>query len=246
MVRSTDIEFFHENGFLLMEGLLDKQRCESLIDEAEAAVGGHYTNYLDMHKRPGFHAVHVDPAILEVTDALYGARMVPIGSIFFFCKPGNPLENGSVWHQDNYAARTPDGSYLVVGVPLDDADEENGSLVVVPGSHKCGPLPHAPKQNFKFDSDNRIVEAYPIGDLCEVPAGLEPVQLRYKRGDVLFMHGHTVHRAEKNTHPTRWRRKIYLHYVKDGTPFWPGWHAQRQLIERPMGRFAREPAVAAY
>jgi hypothetical protein len=42
----------------------------------------------------------------------------------------------------------------------------------------------------------------------------------------------TIHKAEKNPHPTKWRRTMYFVYVKDGEPFWPGWTAKRSLLER--------------
>ena len=137
-----------------------------------------------------------------------------------------------MWHQDNYAPKSPIGSYLVVGVPLDDADSSNGALVVVPKTHKLGDVLHRPSKNFEKDEKGNIINAYPIGDECELPDGYEPLQLEYKAGDILLMHGNTIHMAKKNPHQTRWRRKMYMHYIKDGHPFWPGWNARRTLIER--------------
>lgn len=232
MLTESQKDFYRKNGFLHIEQFFDPARCEALARDADAAAGDRFTVRLDMHKRPDFHKLHTDKRLLEVIDALHETRMIPIGSVFFYCKPGNPLENGSVWHQDNYAPKSPVGSYLVVGVPLDDADEENGSLIVVPGTHLLGDVPHVPKKNLEYDENGQVKYAYPIGDICEVPEGYAPVQLRYRRGDLLLMHGHTIHRAEKNPHPTRWRRTIYMHYIKDGHPFWPGWNARRELIER--------------
>ena len=233
MVTQEQIDFYNKNGFLLIENLIDKENIEALRDEAQSVVKDEvYTNRLDMHKNPNFAKLHKNPKILEIIDRVLNHKMIPIGSIFFYCKPDNPLENGSIWHQDNYAPKSPIGSYLVVGVPLDDADKENGSLIVVPKSHKLGDVYHKPSKNFEKDEDGNIVNAYPIGDECEVPEGFEQLQLEYKAGDLLLMHGHTIHMAYKNTHKTRWRRKIYMHYIKNGHPFWPGWNAKRELIER--------------
>lgn len=233
MITQEQIDFYNENGFLLIKGLIDRETIKTLRDEADGVVkDGVYTNRLDMHKELNFAKLHKNKEILDIIDKVIGHKMIPVGSIFFYCKPNNPLENGSIWHQDNYAPKSLVGSYLVVGVPLDDADAENGSLIVVPKSHKLGDVNHKPSKNFEKDKNGKIINAYPIGDECEVPDGHITLQLEYEAGDLLIMHGHTIHMAHKNTHPTRWRRKIYMHYIKDGHPFWPGWNAKRELIER--------------
>jgi len=123
-------------------------------------------------------------------------------------------------------------SYLNLALVLDDADVTNGALMVVPGSHKLGDLPCNPKANFSVDEKGRLYNSSPIGNDCELPKDLPIVQLTYNRGDVLCLHAHTVHKAVKNTHPTRWRRTMYFVYINDGDPFWPGWTAKRELLER--------------
>jgi hypothetical protein len=238
VIKETSItpdqrHFSQENGYLVVEKFLSEEECSPLRAEANRAAAGHYANLLNLHeKSAAFHGLLIHPGILRLADAIQGARMIPIGSIFFFCRPGNELENGSANHQDNYAAKAPYGSYFVCGVALDDADEANGSLVVYPGSHRLGELPSSPAKNFEFDEQGRVSKAYPIGNAVEVPAPFKPLQLRYPAGSLIFLHGHIVHSAPKNPSATRWRRKMYLHYIKDGDPFWPGWNAKRRLIER--------------
>ncbi len=229
--------FYDENGYLVLEGVFSKDECARLRQDADDASGGRFTNILDLHQRKeSYHGLITSPKLLAIIDELQGKRMIPIGSIFFFCKPNNDLENGSNPHQDNYAAKAPYGSYLVVGMAIDDADESNGSLVVYPKIQKLGDLPNTPSKNFEKDEHGNITKAYPIGNKVEIPPEYQPVQLRYKQGSVILLHGHNVHSAPKNEHPSLWRRTIYLHYVKDGDPFWPGWNARRQIMERD-GKF---------
>ncbi len=233
MLTPSQIEFYRESGYLLVERLIPQSVCDAVCAEAESTAGGHYANMLNLHSRSSAaHALLTDPGLLALADQLQQARMIPIGSIFFFCKPGNPLEQGSAWHQDNYAAKAPFGSYLVCLIALDDADPENGALAVVPGSHKLGELPGKPSKNFDFDSSGKIAKAYPIGNEVAVPAGYQPVTLTYPRGSLILIHAHLIHGADRNPSPGRWRRAYYMHYIKDGDPFWPGWNARRQLIER--------------
>jgi ectoine hydroxylase-related dioxygenase (phytanoyl-CoA dioxygenase family) len=232
-MTSRQLEFYAENGYLLVGEFLPAERCDLLVQEADRVAAGHYTNMLNLHDRSQhFHQLLTDKGILALADTIQKARMIPIGSIFFFCKPGNDLESGSVPHQDNYSVKSPPGSYFVCGVALDDADDSNGSLVVYPGTHRLGDLPNEPSKNFEFDETGRITKVYPIGNPVTLPAGYAPLQLKYPRGSLIFLHAHLVHGAPKNPSPTKWRRKMYMHYIKDGDPFWPGWNARRRLIDR--------------
>jgi phytanoyl-CoA hydroxylase len=228
------VQRYREEGYLVLEEVLSADECQRLSLAADQAAAGHYANILDLHDRSkAFHGLITDPRILRVADTIQGARMIPIGSVFFFCKPGNPLENGAHMHQDNYAPKAPYGSYFVIGVPLDDADEGNGALVVYPRTHELGELPSTPSKNLEFDASGKVIKAYPVGHEVQIPGGYAPHQLRYRRGSLLLLHGHTVHGAPKNPSPDRWRRIVYLHFIKDGDPFWPGWNARRRLIDRP-------------
>jgi ectoine hydroxylase-related dioxygenase (phytanoyl-CoA dioxygenase family) len=232
-LKPEQIKSYQDNGFLVVENFLSNAVCDGLIKEAEDTVKGHYTNLLNIHSTTkGFFDLLLNKDLIAMADQIQGARMIPIGSIFFFCKPENPLEQGSKMHQDNYATKAPFGSYFVCGVSFDDTDESNGSLIVYPGSHKFGDLESVPSKNFDFDSSGKIVKAYPIGNEAKIPEGCKPLQLKYSRGSLIFIHGHIVHGAPKNPSKTKWRRKIYLHYIKDGDPFWPGWNARRQIIDR--------------
>src|SRR4029079_7769642 len=133
--------------------------CDELCAEAERVADGHYANILDLHVRSkAFHRQLADSGILALADQIQRARMIPIGSIFFFCKPGNPLEQGSAWHQDNYAAKAPYRSHPRCLGARDDADPDNGALAVVPGSHKLGELPGKPSKNFDFDPSGKIAK----------------------------------------------------------------------------------------
>ena len=56
-----------------------------------------------------------------------------------------------------------------------------------------------------------------------------------EKGDILFFHAHLIHYAKKNMSNIKeykYRRAIYLKYIKNGFAFWPGWTERRQLIDR--------------
>ena len=232
-LTKEQLDFYEENGYLHIKSVWTKEEVDLIRKDMDDLADGHFTNKLDQHYHRNLKRAHRGKKLCDIGDALLGARAIPIGSISFFCKPNNPLEHGSIWHQDNYAARTPDGNnYLNLAVAIDDADETNGALKVIPGSHKLGLLPCNPKPNFSIDEQGRLYQSAPIGNDCELPEGMPIVQLSYSSGDVLVVNGLLVHTADKNNHPTRWRRTIYNVYIKENEPFWPGWTARRELLDR--------------
>lgn len=235
-LTEEQISFYQENGYLVIRDFISAADINKVLKSIEETVQGDYRNYLDLHvKVPEVRSLIVNPNLLDVCDRLHQHRMFPIGSIFFFCKPGNPLELGSLPHQDNYAPKAPYGAYFVAAIAFDDADTENGALIVYPRTHKLGDLPSSPKKNFEFDEHGRIIKTYPIGNEVAIPEGYKPLQLAYAKGSLILLHGHTIHEAKRNV-SNHWRRKIYFHFIKEGAPFWPGISAQRHLIDRPPSR----------
>ncbi|MBL4889303.1 MAG: phytanoyl-CoA dioxygenase family protein [Candidatus Lindowbacteria bacterium] len=227
------ITLYRDQGFLIVPGFLPAHHCDRITDAIDTFVGQDYRNYLNLHDEVSeVGDLLLDRDLLRLLDRLQNHRMIPIGSIFFFCKPGNPLEKGSVMHQDNYAPKSPYGSYLVASIAFDDADASNGALAVCPGTHKFLDLDNVPSKNFEIDDQGNVTRAYSIGNEVQVPGGHEPITLTYKKGDLLLLHAHTVHGAQENT-SDRCRRQIYMHFIKNGDPFWPGWNANRKIIDRP-------------
>jgi phytanoyl-CoA hydroxylase len=84
---------------------------------------------------------------------------------------------------------------LAASVHLDDSDEENGCLRVIPGTHKMGQLPHVGSYYLNH-------KEYPIsmGTPCEA-----------KAGDVLFFNYLTIHGSDVNR-SSRPRRNVLFQY----------------------------------
>ncbi|MFY0256058.1 phytanoyl-CoA dioxygenase family protein [Chitinophaga sp. 30R24] len=101
------------------------------------------------------------PALQQIVRALFGPDYFPVKSIYFD-KPGTsnwfvawhqdltisadkkiPLSGYGPWttKQDQYAVQPPQDileSIYTLRIHLDDTDEENGALKVIPGSHQQG------------------------------------------------------------------------------------------------------------
>jgi len=90
------------------------------------------------------------------------------------------------WHQDDgYAPTNPPG-YLTCWIALDDADQDNGCIWVLPGSHRKGVFSHK-KAGRYFRSG---IEAFG-SERAAVPA---PV----RKGEILLFHSLTLHRSGPN------------------------------------------------
>ncbi len=128
-----------------------------------------------------------------------------------FCKP--PRHPGVVpWHQDySYWTRTAPARHITMNLLLDDADEDNGCLKFVPGSHRWGLLPKVP-----FDAPIEAVRKH-------LPAGAEwrPVAVPVRAGQATIHHSHVLHGSDANR-SDRWRRAVVLNFmaadVKVATP----------------------------
>lgn len=97
---------------------------------------------------------------------------------------------------------------------VDDADEDNGGLMFVPGSHRNDVLCHG-------DSDPSISFSK---NTVPIPEGLARVQSKLKAGDVVFFHGSMVHGSMPNQSNDRFRRSFICHYIPRESKEVAGWY----------------------
>ncbi len=114
------------------------------------------------------------------------------------------------WHQDSpyWQVLQPKDEQITAWVALDDADEENGCMKMVPGSHLWG---------VHID----FLEAIPNFD--EMPEQFEDKKIEVitcpvKKGEVHYHHSLTWHGSGKNL-SGRPRRAIAMHFMSDQTRF---------------------------
>ncbi|MEE2754816.1 MAG: phytanoyl-CoA dioxygenase family protein [Candidatus Latescibacterota bacterium] len=145
-------------------------------------------------------------------------RIKPPESILPTNDLGQPIMGATKWHQDNgvVVEEADETDMLTVWFSLTDADMEQGPLKVVPGSHHPGLLTHC--TNYQGIGGREIPER-----LFEV---YETLPLPVKRGDVIFLHRHTVHGSLSN-HSDRIRWSFDLRYnpigQTTGREAFPGW-----------------------
>jgi phytanoyl-CoA hydroxylase len=135
-----------------------------------------------------------------------------------------PAQIGGVnmWHQDApYWPIIAPMTEVTGWVALDDVDEENGCMSMVPGSHLWG-------DNIEFLHTLKNYEDMPSEfDDHEIKVVRCPV----KKGEVHYHHALTWHGSHANT-SGRPRRAIALHYMTQDTRFVAsGEHVMKKFVE---------------
>jgi phytanoyl-CoA hydroxylase len=244
------VETYRRDGVVVVENLLDdttrlrmKQVLADLV-EASRRIERHDVVY-DLE--PGHSAEQprvrrikkphlVDPVfaefmrsppLLAVLSALLGASGVRLHNSKLNLKApeyGSPVE----WHQDWAFYPHTNDDVLAVGVLLDDATEENGPLLVLPGSHR-GPTfdHHGPDGHFCGAMDpQRDALDYAAARALVAPAGA-----------CSFHHARAVHGSAQNR--SRHSRNLLLYEFSAadafpllGVPDWAEFN-KRLLLGEP-------------
>lgn len=156
--------FYEENGYLIVPELLEPYEVSELrtalsevLEEAEGlqasnamyalsapdpASGRRFVKrvFNPIARHDTFKKLVSHPGILDVVEELIGPD-ITLQQTKLNLKP--PAEDARFeWHQDYPFFPHTNFDLVAVMVFLDDTDESNGCLKVIPGSHKLGPLEH--------------------------------------------------------------------------------------------------------
>lgn len=132
--------------------------------------------------------------------ALLGREPYAVQTMFYFKPPG---ARGQALHQDQYYLRVQPGTCMAAWMAVDDCDEENGCLQVVPGSQEWPVL----------CTDEADTQVSFTDVTVKLPAGVEATPISMRAGDVLFFNGQIVHGSLPNKTRDRFRRALIGHYV---------------------------------
>jgi ectoine hydroxylase-related dioxygenase (phytanoyl-CoA dioxygenase family) len=171
--------------------------------EGEEQSQGAVLQIIDMHKLDdAFRRLLFKPEILELVQGYMGTPNIRLYHDQALFKP--PLHGDEVpWHQDNGYWKLEPANAVSLWIALDDADEANGCMRFVPGSHKAGEVGHQRAGQYiaqlKADADESLAVAVPL------PAG-----------SGVFHHCRTLHNTKPN-HTPRQRRAWVMHLMPSGT-----------------------------
>lgn len=143
------------------------------------------------------------PIIKRALAQLMGDEAVGVQSMYFYKEPGS---KGQAAHQDYFYIKNQPNTMIAGYIALEDIDEENGCLWVIPGSQKSGLLSHGKVKN--------VSEHEPWTDETEGIDLAEEIPVRMKKGDILFFHNLLIHSSKRNRSKNRWRKSYVCHYIR--------------------------------
>jgi ectoine hydroxylase-related dioxygenase (phytanoyl-CoA dioxygenase family) len=185
-------------------------------------------------KSPHEHSEHLkalagDPTILDLLDPLMpsGVRIHNTKVNMKSAGVGESIE----WHQDWAFYPHTNDDVLAVGIYLDDCDEENGPMMVIPGSHKGPTYDHHEGPYFCGAMDP---------NKCDVDF-TKAVPLMGPAGTVTIHHARLIHGSAYNRSS---RSRRFLLYAYSAVDAWP-LHDLKGGIEAFDSRIVRgKPTLA--
>ena len=143
-----------------------------------------------------------EPRLLDVVEKVIGPNIV-VWATNLICKP--PKTGRSIpWHQD-LSYWSVSGPLTSIWIALDDCEDENGTMYVLPGYQKKGKLPQRTIST-EFFTD----ELAP----SELPDDVDQREVGYflKAGEAAIHHELIPHRSGANR-SRRWRRVLVIRYM---------------------------------
>ena len=231
MLNDIVLSDFQENGFVVIENLIDLETCDLLREECEFVLAGLYATGLTPDKvkwRPEdakniprsvcnawksssvLHDFVVSNPITNIAKILMGWQSVKLNqdSIIFM-----PKNAGSVtMHQDNsYQDWHLPGGVVTAWISLGDCDRSGGGLEYIQGSHKW--MLSERVQNFT-SSVNEDYQGPAKNAALKGGYQYTPVKPIFKKGSVGFHHGKTFHGSNNNSSDSV--RGAYAIHLMDG------------------------------
>lgn len=241
-LSQQQVEQYNEKGCLFpldvfSEEEIGKHRAylDVLMDKTVRAGHDAYAINSWHNLCPGIYDLATNDRILDYVQDILGENLICWASHYFCKMPGDTKRVS--WHQDaSYWPLTPTKA-VTVWLAIDDVDEENGAMRVVPGSHLHG---HISYQRSSADENNVLNQS--VGNIDEY--GDTPVSANLKAGQIELHSDLLLHGSEPNP-STRRRGGLTLRYVSPDVRFIEsaGW-VQNAIICRggdPSGYWFQKP-----
>ena len=204
-----EVAEYEECGYLNFGQIVAAEALERLRAEADriwASINRGYEREASWNQNALVNGVHKESA--ELRDVLYrsplpdvmvqliGPNVKLASNQLVFKQPGD--DRPYSWHQDNGFGPLDPQNNVTCWMALDDTNERNGCLWVIPGSHRRGTLDHRQERHRE-----RIA-------LIEDESAAIPVLM--KAGECLLFHGNLLHMSKGND-TDKIRRAFFFRYA---------------------------------
>ena len=193
-LTTEQLDYYKNKGYISPVYALTSTEAKEIRDEIEKieknwpkALEGINRNYVHLIS-PVFNKVCLNKNILDAVESIIGKNILICGTTLFI---KNPKEKGFVsFHQDAKYIGLEPHNWVTVWVAITDANEKNGCMRMLPGSHKENLKHH--EEN--FDENNLLTRGQTIKNVSLDKT--EPVIL--KAGQMSLHHPKIVHGSSLN------------------------------------------------
>lgn len=212
---------FHEKGFLVVDFGFDPGLLERIRELAFPHYSAEHRNDPTLPARvqdlwmkvDEVRQLAVDSRVLRALHQLFGRRPLPFQTLNF------PVGTSQLTHSDTIHFNSdPAGFMAGVWVALEDMDEDNGTLMYYPGSHR---LPEFTMQDFGLGTGYDHYKGYEQA-IQQVIAehNLQPEFGFIRKGQALIWHANLLHGGAPRKDPSRTRHSQVTHYYFEGCRYY--------------------------
>lgn len=225
-VTDADIAHFHEQGYLIVRDGFTKEEIDAALAGLVDLVDGKNPAFkglqFEQAAKPMLDKLTADqkqdairklfymasydarlwsltehPKLLSVLRRMIGEEELNMFQDMALLKPPR-IGREKPWHQDMAYFNIPIETIVVgVWIALDEATVENGCMMVMPGSHKQGPVVHFRRRDWQ---------------ICDTDVARQSaLAVPLKPGSCLFFHG-LMHHGTAANHTDKRRRALQYHY----------------------------------
>ncbi len=242
-LTNDQIEHFNRLGFVAPISIFSADEIadirsyfDDLLDQVIAAGGTSYSISSAHLKYGRVHDILTDQRIVDQVADLLGDNVIGWGS-HFFCKLPNDGKSVA-WHQDaSYWPLSPSKA-VTVWLAIDDADQENGCMKFIAGSHHHGHMTYRPSGSHEDNVLNQTIDdPEQYGDVVFDPLAAGSVSIHSD----LLLHG-----SEANESPRR-RCALTLRYCAADVRAQLDWNAKGVHVRGsdPSGHWQNVPRPTA-
>jgi hypothetical protein len=198
---------YQRDGFVVIPAVLDEATVAACIEHLQLlSAGGRPTGPIvtaSLGSDSFLARIAGDPRLVAIAGCLLDSAPAAFGCTYIVKEPRGGLP--VLWHQDGYPWRTRLGitEAVTVWIALDAADEVNGGLRVIPGSHVLPAQPLRPSA-----SGSSVFGSEIDPDLVDPTLAH---QLKLAPGDVSAHHPRLIHGSLPNP-SARSRRALAVRY----------------------------------
>lgn len=235
MISEEGVKFYDENGYYVIDNVVNDEECDELLHAAEVLSDDNYAVLLNIHRTlPIFADIMKSPVISSIIKTVQRSEICGLNTQFLFKRCGTSYAKQS-WtpHQDNSYPRAPIGTYIIAHLSLDDSDPANGGLIFYPKSHVEDILEFVPNKSWKEDFDDKGI-SHPGQTIIDIPVQYSAMDMYLKKGSLCLMHGNLIHGSHPNLSTTRSRPQFSMAFLNRGiTAFNQGLNSIKELMDIP-------------